>query len=115
MTPPPALLHFALQQTHEEIFEPDSVSEAPLVRFSAYAAHHRIFGWVRLRADRLTDLLNTHDELLLSDVEIEDLDDGTRRRSEHEPGGDPGPRLPCTPPDRAVTTPSATGRGRTPS
>lgn len=82
MTPPPSLLHLTLQQTHEEIFEPDSVSEAPLVRFSAYAAHHRIFGWVRLRADRLTDLLNTHDELILSDVEIEDLDDGTRRSSE---------------------------------
>ncbi len=81
MTPPPALLHLPLQQTHEEIFEPDSVSEAPLVRFSAYASHHRIFGWVRLRADRLTDLLNIHDELLLSDVEIENLDDGTRHRS----------------------------------
>jgi hypothetical protein len=78
MTPPSALLHLTLQQTHEEIFEPDSVSEAPLVRFSAYAAHHRIFGWVRLRADRLTDLLNAHDDLVLSDVEIEDLDDGTR-------------------------------------
>jgi hypothetical protein len=84
MTPPPALLHLALQQTHEEIFEPDSVSEAPLVRFSAYAAHHRIFGWVRLRADRLTDLLNSHDELLLSDVEIEDLDDGTRRHEDSD-------------------------------
>ncbi len=78
MTPPPALLHLPLQQTHEEIFEPDSVSETPLVRFAAYAAHHRILGWVRLRADRLTDLLNSHDELLLSDVEIENLDDGTR-------------------------------------
>jgi hypothetical protein len=84
MTPPPALLHLALQQTHEEIFEPDSVSEAPLVRFSAYAAHHRIFGWVRLRADRLTDLLNSHDELLLSDVEIEDLDDGSRRHEDSD-------------------------------
>ena len=78
MTLPPGPLHFALQRTFEEIFEPDSVSEIPLVRFSAYAAHHRIFGWVRLRADRLTDLLNAHDELLLKDVEIEDLDDGTR-------------------------------------
>jgi hypothetical protein len=82
MTPPPALLHLPLQQTHEEIFEPDSVSEAPLVRFAAYASHHRIFGWVRLRADRLTDLLNTHDELLLTDVEIENLDNGARRSAE---------------------------------
>lgn len=84
MTPPPALLHLPLQQTNEEAFEPDSVSEAPLVRFSAYITHHRIFGWVRLRADRLTDLLNTHDQLVLSDVEIEDLDDGTRRREESD-------------------------------
>jgi hypothetical protein len=84
MTPPPALLHLPLQQTNEEAFEPDSVSEAPLVRFSAYTTHHRIFGWVRLRADRLTDLLNAHDELVLSDVEIEDLDDGTRRRDESD-------------------------------
>jgi hypothetical protein len=76
--PPPTPLRFVLQRTSEEIFEPDSVSEVPLVRFSAYASHHRIFGWVRLRADRLTDLLNAHDELLLSDVEIEDLEDGTR-------------------------------------
>jgi hypothetical protein len=82
MTPPPAPLHLTLQRTHEEIFEPDSVSEAPLVRFSAYAAHHRIFGSVRLHADRLTDLLNTHDDLLLSDVEIEDLDEGSRRSSD---------------------------------
>ncbi len=78
MTLPPRPLHFVLQRSFEEIFEPDSVSEAPLVRFSAYASHYRIFGWVRLRADRLTDLLNAHDELLLKDVEIEDLDDGTR-------------------------------------
>ncbi len=82
MTPPPNQLHFVLQRTCEEIFEPDSVSEAPLVRFSAYASSHRIFGWVRLRADRLTDLLNAHEELLLTGVEIEDLEDGTRQCSE---------------------------------
>jgi hypothetical protein len=82
MTRPPTPLHFALQRTSEEIFEPDSVSEAPLVRFSAYASEHRIFGWVRLRADRLTDLLNAHDELLLTGVEIEDLEHGTRQVSD---------------------------------
>lgn len=82
MTPPPLPLHFVLQQRFEEIFEPDSVSEVPLVRFSAYATHHRISGWVRLRADRLTDLLNVHEELLLSDVEIEDLVDGARQCSD---------------------------------
>jgi len=46
------------------------------VRFIAYGDRHRIFGWVRLRADRLTDLLDAHDELHLSDVKIETLDDG---------------------------------------
>jgi hypothetical protein len=82
MTPSRSPLHFVLQRTFEEIYEPDSVAEAPLVRFAAYASHHRISGWVRLRADRLTDLLNAHDGLLLTEVEIEDLDDGTHHRSD---------------------------------
>jgi hypothetical protein len=69
-------LHFVLQRTSEEVHEPDSVPEAPLVRFAAFAPRHRVFGWLRLQADRLTDLLNAHDELLLSDVEIESLEDG---------------------------------------
>lgn len=86
MTPPTpptprTRLHFVLQRSFEEVFEPDSVADLPLVRFSAYAPRHRIFGWVRLQADRLTDLLNTHDELLLGDVEIESLDDGERQLS----------------------------------
>lgn len=72
-------LHFILQRTPEEVFEPDSVGEAPLVRFVAYAGEHRLFGWVHLRAERLTDLLNTHRELELSDVEIESLEDGRVR------------------------------------
>lgn len=85
MTPasPRTRLHFVLQRTYEEVFEPDSVAEAPLVQFNAYAPSHRIFGWVRLRADRLTDLLNAHEEILLTDVEIESLGDG-RRGSEDE-------------------------------
>lgn len=74
--PSPACLHVVLQRLPEEIFEPDSVSEAPLVRFVAYARQHRVSGWVRLRSDRLTDLLNAHDELLLTDVELESLPDG---------------------------------------
>lgn len=76
LQPSSARLHVELQRLPEEIFEPDSVAEAPLVRFAAYARHHRVSGWVRLRADRLTDLLNAHDELLLTDVEMEGLDDG---------------------------------------
>lgn len=78
----PARLHFVLQRLPEEVFEPDAVSDAPLVRFVAYARHHRLFGWVHLRADRLTDLLNAHDELLLSDVEIESLEDGETRSAD---------------------------------
>lgn len=76
---PPACLHVLMQRLPEEIYEPDSVSEAPLVRFVAYARQHRVSGWVRLHSDRLTDLLNAHEELLLTDVELEPLPDGDAR------------------------------------
>ena len=76
---PPDRLHFILQRTPEEVFEPDYVSDVPLVQFVAFGTHDRVFGWVRLRADRLTDLLNTHEELLLTDVEIESLEDRVTR------------------------------------
>lgn len=74
--PPPGRLELVLQSTSEEVFEPDSVSDAPLIRFIAYGTHQRVFGWVRLHADRLTDLLNAHEELLLVDVELETLANG---------------------------------------
>ena len=73
---PPGRLQLLLQPTTEEVFEPDAAPEAPFVRFVAYSAHQRVFGWVRLQADRLTDLLNTHEELHLVDVELESLADG---------------------------------------
>ena len=76
---PPDRLHFILERTPEEVFEPDFVSDVPLVRFVAFGRHHRVFGWVRLKADRLTDLLNTHNELLLTHVEIESLEDRVTR------------------------------------
>ena len=76
---PPDRLHFSLQRSAEEVFEPDYASDVPLVQFVAFGAHDRVFGWVRLRADRLTDLLNAHEELVLSDVEIESLKDGATR------------------------------------
>lgn len=76
---PPTRLHLVGQPTPEEVFEPDSVSDLPLIRFIAFGTHHRVFGWVRLRADRLTDLLNVHPELHLADVEIETFKDGIRR------------------------------------
>ena len=76
---PSGRLHLLLQRTGEEVFEPDSVSDAPLIRFAAYGTDHRVFGWIRLAADRLTDLLNEHEELHLDDVEIESLETGAIR------------------------------------
>ena len=69
-------LYLETQPTSEEAFEPDSVADPPLVRFVAYSGAHRLFGWVRLRADRLTDLLNAHAELQLANVEVESLETG---------------------------------------
>jgi hypothetical protein len=73
---PPDRLQLILQRTPEDVFEPDRASDVPLVQFAAFGRDHRMFGWVRLRADRLTDLLNSHSELLLTHVEIESLEDG---------------------------------------
>jgi hypothetical protein len=76
---PPDRLHSILQRTPKDVFEPDYGSDVPLVQFAAFGRDHRLFGWVRLRADRLTDLLNTREELLLTHVEIESREDGAMR------------------------------------
>ena len=73
---PPNRLELALQRTDEEVFEPGAVTDVPLIRFAAYVANQRVFGWVRLDADRLTDLLNAHDELHLLEVGLESLPNG---------------------------------------
>ena len=73
---PPSRLQLVLQRTDEEVFEPGAVTDMPLIRFAAYVANQRVFGWVRLDADRLTDLLNAHDELHLLDVGLESLPNG---------------------------------------
>ena len=78
----PSRLHLVLQPTFEEVYEPDFLSELPLIRFVAYERHHRVFGWVRLEADRLTDLLNGCEELHLEDVEIAGHEDRTTRSLE---------------------------------
>jgi len=78
----PSRLHLVLQPTFEEVYEPDFLSELPLIRFVAYERQHRVFGWVRLEADRLTDLLNGCEELHLEDVEIAGHEDGTTRSLE---------------------------------
>ena len=82
MTPSPSSpsrLHLVLQPTFEEVYEPDFLSETPLIRFVAYGQEHRVYGWVRLEADRLTDLLNGCEELHLEDVEIANHFDGSTR------------------------------------
>ncbi len=78
--PPPGPLYLILQPTSEEVFEPDAVADAPLVSFIAYGDDQRVFGWVRLRADRLTDLLNAHEALHLAEVEIESFESGRIQR-----------------------------------
>jgi len=85
MTPSPSSpsrLHLVLQPTSEEVYEPDFLSEMPLIRFVAYAQEHRVYGWVRLAADRLTDQLNGCEELHLEEVEIASHLDGSTRLEE---------------------------------
>ncbi len=53
----------------------------PLVEFVAYAEDCLLSGRVRLAADRLTDMLNEHDEFELIDVMVERLDGLGRSRS----------------------------------
>jgi hypothetical protein len=72
----PATLNLVLEPQAEDIHEPDFAAYTPLVGFEAFLSAQRVFGWVRLDADRLTDLLNAHDLLHLENVHVEDLRDG---------------------------------------
>ena len=75
-----------LQMVFQRSEEPDDPSDdpdaqptpargvVPLVDFVAYAADCILSGRVRLAADRLTDMLNQHDEIDLVDVMVERLD-----------------------------------------
>jgi hypothetical protein len=65
-----------LERVPEAPHEPDSVADAPLVGFDAFLPEHRLYGWIRLAADRLTDILNAHSELTLVNVQLERLADG---------------------------------------
>ena len=69
-------LSLVLERGSEDVHEPEFVSDVPLVSFEAFIARYRVFGWVRLDADRLTDLLNAHSELRLVNVMVEHLGDG---------------------------------------
>lgn len=73
----PSRFCLVLERASEDVHEPDFVADLPLVSFDAFVAGHRVFGWVRLDADRLTDLLNDHEELLLLNVMVEHLADGS--------------------------------------
>lgn len=52
------------------------LAEAPQIEFVAYSEDSLVSGRLRLDADRLTDLLNQHDEYLLVDALVESLTDG---------------------------------------
>jgi len=73
----PRRLSLVLERVPEEIHEPELADTQPLLSFDAYAAGYRVYGWLHLEADRLTDMLNAHGELLLANVLVEDLDEGT--------------------------------------
>jgi hypothetical protein len=62
-----------LEGLPEAPYEPESVVDPPLVGFDAFSIDQRIFGWVRLSADRLTDLLNAHQEIALDNAQVEQL------------------------------------------
>jgi hypothetical protein len=72
----PSRLCLVLERVSEEVHEPEFIATLPLVGFEAFVSDARVFGWVRLDADRLTDLLNAHEELHLVNVLVEHLDDG---------------------------------------
>jgi hypothetical protein len=67
----------------EDVFEPEFVPDAPILRFEVFVADARVFGSVHLDAQRLTDLLNAHDVLHLHEATVESLVDGTTRFAEH--------------------------------
>ena len=82
-TIPGGRVQLHLQQSAEEVFEPEFLRDVPLIRFAAYRANDRLFGWVRLRESRLTDLLNACDSISLENVEVSDFARGSVRAIEH--------------------------------
>jgi hypothetical protein len=72
-----ATLSLVMEHRIEDIHEPEFAAYAPLASFEAFLPAQRLFGWVRLDADRLTDLLNTHDLIRLANVHVEEHRDGS--------------------------------------
>ncbi len=76
------MLDLVLEQDAEDIHEPEFIGYEPLVSFEAYLEGRRVYGWVRLGADRLTDLLNAHETVRLLNVLVEDLANGRTTSSD---------------------------------
>ena len=72
----PRRLRLVLGLSVDEPATPVAVAGPPLGEFVAYAADCRIFGQFALAPGRLSDLLNSHDEYELVDVQLESLADG---------------------------------------
>lgn len=73
-------LLFAFQRSGSEQADPDALLDParlrhPMVDFVAYAEDCVLSGRVRLSADRMTDLLNAHEEVQLVDVMVQRLRD----------------------------------------
>ena len=58
----------------EEVAEP--APDRPEIEFAGYAEDCRVFGFIRLDADRLTDALNAHEAYVLVDAMAIGLEDG---------------------------------------
>ena len=120
----PATGTLVLESTPTVPDEPESVADHPLVRFDAFTVEYRVFGWVRLSAARLTDVLNAHDGVELVNAQLEGhlggdaqrIDGLVIRRSDivavraGEPRGDPSMRQRArTHPLRVTTRPYRIG------
>jgi len=73
---PPGAPTLVLERLPDGPHEPDFVADRPLVGFDAFLSDVHLYGWIRLGEDRLTDLLNEHEEIGLLNVQLERSSDG---------------------------------------
>ena len=70
-------MRLVFQQPSTRPAEPEAVPPTtPLIDFSAWAEDCRLYGSLELDGDRLSDMLNLYDELVLVDVLAQGLDGG---------------------------------------
>lgn len=69
-------LRLVLRQPGDGRTFDSSEDDLPEVDFVAYALHERLSGRIRLDDDRLSDMLNAHDEFVLVDALAERLPEG---------------------------------------